>query len=39
MQITRLPSAAIPAGTYDFKVVLFAGTNKIERTTTVVLTD
>ena len=39
MQVTRLPSAAIPPGTYDFKVVLFVGTNKVERTATVVLTD
>jgi len=39
MQITRLPSAAIPPGTYDFKVVLFVGSNKVERTTTMVLTD
>ena len=39
MQITRLPSAAIPPGTYDFKVVLFVGTNKVERTTSVVLID
>jgi hypothetical protein len=39
MQITRLPSAAIPPGTYDFKVVLFVGDNKVERTTTMVLTD
>jgi VWFA-related protein len=39
LQLTRLPSAAIPAGTYDFKVVLFVGTNKVERTTTMVLTD
>ena len=39
MQITRLPSAAIPPGTYDFKVVLFVGTNKVERTASMVLTD
>jgi VWFA-related protein len=39
LQVTRLPSAAIPAGTYEFKVVLFVGDNKVERTTTIVLTD
>jgi hypothetical protein len=39
LQVTRLPSAAIPAGTYDFKVVLLNGTNKVERTLTIVLTD
>ena len=39
LQVTRLPSAAIPAGTYEFKVVVFVGNNKVERTTTIVLTD
>ena len=39
MQVTRLPSAAIPPGTYDFRVVLFVGNNKVERTTALVLTD
>ncbi len=41
LQVTRLPSAAIPAGTYDFKVVAVRGHNndKVERTTTIVLTD
>jgi len=39
LQITRLPSAAIPAGNYDFKVSIFAGTNKIERTAAVALVD
>ena len=37
MQVSRLPSAAIPPGTYDFKVVVTAGSAKFERTTPVTL--
>lgn len=38
LQTARLPSAAIPPGTYDFKVVVTAGSVKAERTATVTLT-
>jgi VWFA-related protein len=39
LQLTRLPSAAIPAGNYDFKVSLFVGGNKVERTVALALVD
>jgi hypothetical protein len=38
LQTARLPSAAIPPGTYDFKVIITVGGAKVERTTTVTLT-
>jgi hypothetical protein len=38
LQTARLPSAAIPPGTYDFKAVVTIGGAKAERTTTVTLT-
>ena len=37
LQTARLPSAAIPPGTYEFKVVVSAGGGKVERSTTVTL--
>ena len=37
MQVSRLPSAAIPAGKYNFKVVVTAGSTRFERTTPVTL--
>jgi VWFA-related protein len=38
LQTARLPSAAIPPGTYDFKAVVAVGGGKVERSTTVTLT-
>jgi hypothetical protein len=38
LQTARLPSAAIPPGTYDFKAVVSVGGGKTERSTTVTLT-
>jgi VWFA-related protein len=37
LQTARLPSAAIPPGTYDFKAVVVVGGGKVERSTTVTL--
>jgi VWFA-related protein len=37
LQTARLPSAAIPPGTYDFKAVVSVGGAKVERSTTVTL--
>ncbi len=37
LQTARLPSSAIPPGTYEFKVVVSAGGGKVERSTTVTL--
>jgi VWFA-related protein len=37
LQVSRLPTAAIPAGTYDMKVVVTAGAARAERGTTVTL--
>jgi hypothetical protein len=37
LQTERLPSAAIPPGTYEFKAVVSVGGGKVERSTTVTL--
>jgi VWFA-related protein len=37
LQAARLPSASIPPGTYDFKVIVTSGTARAERSTTVTL--
>jgi hypothetical protein len=39
LQVSRLPSAAIPAGTYDLAVTVTSGTSRATRSTSVTLVD
>ncbi len=39
LQVSRLPSAAIPPGTYELRVTVTAGVSKAARTTALVVVD